>query len=88
MRYPRRRVEFGINTMTSPCRNNTTIFGLGVGLNGLTKVSEWGAGFHELDCLVQALPCRFNHSDRLRVCFGSIADVIRLIEVSVMTVVI
>ena len=88
MRYPRRRVELGIDAMTSPCRNNTTVFRLGVCLDGLTKVSERSAGFHELNSLFQALPCRLNYSDRMWVCLGSIADVISLVEVSVMTVVI
>lgn len=88
MWYPRRGVEFGVNAMTSPCRNNTTVLGLGVCLDGLTKVSERGAGLHELYCLFQALPCRFNHSDRVCVSLSSIADVVSLVEVSVMTVMI
>lgn len=88
MRYPRRRVEFGINTMTSPCRNNTTIFGLGVCLNGLTKVSERGARFHELNRLFQTLPCRLNYFDRIWVCLGSVANVISFVDVSVVAAVI
>lgn len=88
MRYPRWRVEFGVDAVTSPGRNNITVPGLRVTLNGLTEVSEWAAGLHKLNCLIQAFSCRFNHSDRIRVRLCSIADIVRFIQVSVMTIVI
>lgn len=88
MRYPRRGMEFGVDAMATPVRDNTTVSGLGMLLNDATKLSYWGAGLHELNCLIQAFPCRFNYSDRVWVCLGSIADIIRFVDISVITLVI
>ena len=88
MWYPWWRMELGIYAMATPRRDDTTFTGLGVFLNGFPKISKRRARLNELDCLIQAFSCRFNHPDRICVRLGSIADVVRLIEIGVITVVI
>jgi len=40
MRYPRRGMEIGVDAMATPGRNDTTVSGLGVLLNDVTKLSD------------------------------------------------
>ena len=88
MRYPRRGMEFGVDAMATPGRDNTTAPVLCMLLNDATKVSYWHSRLHKLNCLIQAFPCCFNYSDRVWVCLGSIAHIIRFVNISVITVVI
>jgi hypothetical protein len=79
MRYPRRGMEIGVDAMATPGRDDTTVSGLGMLLNDVTKISYRRAGLHELNRLLQAFPCGFNYSDRVWVRLGSIAHIIRFI---------
>lgn len=81
-------MEFGVYAMATPCRDDGTVSGLGMLLNDVTKVSYWRAGLDELNGHVQAFPCRFNQSDRVWVRLCSIADIIRFVEIGVITLVI
>lgn len=45
-------MEFRVDAMAAPGRNDTTVFRLGVLLNDLAKLSYGRAGLHDLDGLV------------------------------------
>lgn len=49
MRDPWRRVEFGVDTVSTPGRVDAAVPGFGMLLDDLAKVSEEKARFHELD---------------------------------------
>jgi len=76
-------MEFGIDAMTTPRRDDTTVPRLCMFFNNATKVSYGRTGLYDLNCLVQAFACRFDHSDRVQVRPGSIAYIIRFVEISV-----
>ena len=88
MRYPRRGVELGVDAMAAPGCDDSTVSRLGMFLDDVAKVSYWRAGFDKLDCHIQAFPCRLNYSDGVWVSLGSIAHIIRFVEVGVITLVI
>lgn len=88
MRYPRWGMEFGVDAMAAPGRDDTAVPGLRMLLDDATKLSYWGSGLHELNCHIQAFPRRFNYSNRVRVCLGSIAHIICFVDICVITLVI
>jgi len=73
---PGRGMEMLVYPVASPSRYNFAASGLGVLLDDGTEVPYRRAGLDDRNGLVQALPGRLYHSDRVRVRLGSVANVV------------
>ena len=88
VRDPWRRMELSVNAMATPGRDDFAASGFCVRLNDSSEVSKRCARLHHGNCLVQAFTRGFNELYRVRVRLGSVADVVRFVQVSVVTPVI
>lgn len=70
MRYPWRRVEFGVDAVSAPDGHDTTTSRFGMFLNNSTKVSYRATRLHQLDRQIQALPSCFDEPDYVCVRLG------------------
>jgi hypothetical protein len=52
------------------------------------EVPDWCSGLHKLDCFVETFPCRFDDSDCVWICFGSVTDVVCFVKISVIAAVV
>lgn len=74
--------------MSTIGRNNTTSSRLCLLINCITRRTKRHPGFNKFNCLVQRLAARLHDPDAVRVRERFIADVVRLIQVTVKTAVI
>lgn len=81
-------MERSVDAMTTPVRDDPAVSRLGMPLNGVAELLYQCPWLDKLYCLVQAFPGRFNYSDRVRVCLGSIAHIIRFVDIGVISLVV
>lgn len=85
---PRRRVEFRVDTVAAPSLDNDKAPRGCVLLNDLAKLSNWHTWFDYLDSHIQGLPGRFDESDRVRIRFGLVANIVRLVDIGMISAVV
>lgn len=88
VRDPRRGVELGVDAMATPGSNDTAFSRLRMLFDDLAKLPYRRSRLHDLDGLVQAFSRRFNHSNRIWVGFGSVANVVGFVQIGVVPAVI
>lgn len=77
-----------MDSVAAPGRHDAAAARLCVRLDDAAEVADGRAGLDDLDGLVEALARRLDDPDRVRVCLGAVADVVRLVEVGVVTLVV
>lgn len=82
MRHVRRAVEQFVDAVTTISTNDAAVLLLGVLLDDVAKLPYQHAWFDSLDSLLEALACRLNNSHIIRICLRFVADVICLVEIS------
>ena len=88
MRDPGRRVELGVNAVPAPGGHDAAATGPRMLLNDAAEVAERRAGLDELYRLVEALPRRFDHLYRVRICPCAVTHVVRLVKIRVVAAVV
>ena len=83
MRDPRGWMEFGIDAVAAPCRNDGAVPGLGMLLNDATKLANRRARFHDLDSLVQSFSRSLNNPDSIRIRFCLVTHIVGFVEIRV-----
>lgn len=78
-------MEFRVDTVAAPSLDNDKAPRGCVFLNDLSKFSNWYTWFDYLDGHVQGLPGRFNESNRVRISFGLVADVVSLVNIGMVS---
>lgn len=81
-------MELGIDSVAAPGSDYIAASGPGMLLNNLAKLAYRSPRLYQFDSLVQALPCGFNHPNRVWAGFGSIANIVSLVEVGMVATVI
>lgn len=83
MRDVGRAVEDRVNAVTDVSPDDTGVLGLGVLLNRVAKVTVQRPWLDELDRLIKTLSSRLNDAHGVRVSLRPVAHVVRLIQVTV-----
>lgn len=78
-----RAVEDPVDAMANISSNNTAVLGLGVLLNGISKLTEESSWLDQLDSLLQALTGGFGNTDGIGVRLRLITNIVGLVEISV-----
>jgi hypothetical protein len=74
--------------MATVCPDDAAVLRLGMLFDDVAELSNQHTGFYGLDSLVQALSCRLNHAHAVGVRLGSVADVVRLVEIGMIALVV
>lgn len=85
VRYPRRRVELCVDAVAAPGSDHIATSRLGMLLDDFSELPYRSTRLHNLDGLIQALTGRLNYPDRIWIGFGSLANVVRFVQVSMIT---
>ena len=83
-----RAVEYAVDAVAHVCPDDAAALGLCVLLNDVSKFPDQGSRLDNLDGLFQALPRRLDNTHRVGVRLGPVAHVVRLVEVSVVALVV
>jgi hypothetical protein len=78
-------VEDAVDTMATVRPDHAAVLLLGMLLNHIAKIAYQRARLHHLDSFIQTLARRLYDADSVRIRFGTIANVIGLVEVAVET---
>lgn len=83
-----RAVEQLADSVAAVGSDDTAVLLLGVLLDDVSKLPDQGTGLHSLDGLFQALSCRLDDTDGVRVRLGPVTNVVCLVQIGVVAFVV
>lgn len=83
-----RAVEQLADSVAAVGSDDTAVLLLGVLLDDVSKLPDQGTGLHSLDGLLQALSCRLDDTDGVRVRLGPVTNVICLVQIGMVAFVV
>lgn len=81
-------MEDAVDAMAHICPNHTAVAALGMLLDDVSKLAEQGSRLHLLDSQLQTLAGRLHNTDRVGIRLGPVADIVRLVEITVVAIMI